>query len=156
MKNRKIIILRIFIIILILIWMNMVFGFSAQNSSESSSLSMWVASLITNDMDLQEVLEPYIRKIAHFSEYGAGGVLFFSLFSTFNLKDEKKLIFAIGVGFLYSVSDEIHQLFVDGRSGQIKDVYIDTLGVITGALIMCFIINLVKKIYFIKNTKINK
>ena len=146
MKNKKIILLRNFIIILICIWMRLVFNFSAQNANESSNLSLWVASLITKDTDFQLVLEPYIRKIAHFSEYAIGGGLYLSLFATFKIKEEKQILFASIIGFLYAISDEFHQLFIEGRSGQIKDVFIDALGVITGALIIFTIIKIFKKV----------
>ena len=43
------------------------------------------------------------------------------------------------IGTLYAVSDEIHQLFVPGRSCELRDVFIDSLGVLT-ALIILFII----------------
>ncbi|MBP3597515.1 MAG: VanZ family protein [Clostridia bacterium] len=136
MSKKKIIIIRIIIIFLILAWMNLVFGFSAQDSNESSSLSQMIASWFSDDILIQQRLEPIIRKIAHFSEYGLGGALFFSLFSTFNIKERKRMMFAGLLGFTYAVTDEIHQLFVPGRTGKIVDVYIDSLGVITGVLCM--------------------
>lgn len=151
MKNKKIIILRIFIIILICVWMKLVFNFSAQNANESSNLSLWVASLLTKDLNFQEVLEPYIRKVAHFTEYAIGGGLYLSLFATFKIKEEKQILLASIIGFLYAVSDEFHQLFIEGRSGQIKDVFIDTLGVITGVLGMCAIIKVFIKMKENKN-----
>lgn len=134
--------------------MKEVFNFSAQNASQSSNLSLWVASLITDDTNYQLVLEPYIRKVAHFSEYAIGGSLFFSLFATFKIKEEKQILFASVLGFLYAITDEFHQLFIEGRSGQIKDVFIDTLGAITGALIMCTIIKIFKTIK--ENKKISE
>ena len=36
------------------------------------------------------------------------------------------------IGFLYAVSDEIHQYFVPGRAMQARDVLIDTAGVLLG------------------------
>jgi VanZ family protein len=36
---------------------------------------------------------------------------------------------------LYAASDEFHQLFVPGRSGEVKDVLIDSAGAVTGALL---------------------
>ena len=154
MKNKKIILLRIFIIILICVWMKGVFNFSAQNASQSSNLSLWVASLITDDTNYQLVLEPYIRKVAHFSEYAIGGSLYLALFATFKIKEEKQILFASVLGFLYAITDEFHQLFIEGRSGQIKDVFIDTLGAITGALIMGTIIKIFKTIK--ENKKISE
>ena len=146
MKNKRIIILRIVIIILILCWMNLVFGFSAQDSDDSSNLSTWVASWFTKDVEVQSKIEPYIRKLAHYSEYAIGGTLFFSLIATFKINEFKQIIFAIIMGIIYAITDEIHQLFVPGRSGQIKDVFIDSLGVITGVLVMKLIIILLGKL----------
>ena len=39
------------------------------------------------------------------------------------------------VGTLYAASDEIHQLFVPGRSGQLRDVLLDSAGVAAGILL---------------------
>ena len=36
----------------------------------------------------------------------------------------------------FAVSDEFHQLFVPGRSGNIKDVFIDTAGSVSGILLV--------------------
>jgi len=40
------------------------------------------------------------------------------------------------LGFLYAVSDEIHQYFVPGRAMQARDVLIDTAGVLLGFCIV--------------------
>ena len=39
------------------------------------------------------------------------------------------------VGFIYAVSDELHQSHVPGRSCEFKDVMIDTSGTMTGIFI---------------------
>ena len=39
-------------------------------------------------------------------------------------------------GTFYAGTDEFHQLFVPGRSGQITDVILDSCGVLTGVLVM--------------------
>ena len=36
----------------------------------------------------------------------------------------------------YAATDEFHQLFVPGRSGQVSDVILDSAGAATGVLIM--------------------
>ena len=41
------------------------------------------------------------------------------------------------------MADEIHQLFISGRSGEIRDVCIDSLGVITGIIILLIIFKIV-------------
>jgi hypothetical protein len=40
------------------------------------------------------------------------------------------------IGVLYAVSDEIHQTFVPGRAGQLRDVLIDSCGVLAGICII--------------------
>lgn len=49
---------------------------------------------------------------------------------TFRLSFWSLFFWPFSLTFLYAVSDEIHQLFVFGRSGNIPDVIIDTLGII--------------------------
>ena len=41
---------------------------------------------------------------------------------------------AWGGGTLYAVTDELHQLFSDGRSAQAADVLLDSAGVLSGVL----------------------
>ena len=65
---RKITVLRILIMALILVWMLIIFSFSNQNGGESSNLSRLIASKLVPE-DKVDIVEPYIRKIAHLSEY---------------------------------------------------------------------------------------
>ncbi len=134
-------IIRIILLILIFLWMYIVFGFSNQNGEQSSGLSLRISMFITkNNTELAKTIEPLIRKLAHFSEYGVGGILIYSFVITFEkLKENIKMILSIIIGIIYSISDEIHQLFISGREGKIFDVYIDTLGFIVGILIILLI-----------------
>ena len=83
----------------------------------------------------------FVRKCAHFTEYL---VLGFSL--GFTVDDfvgmpetgggkAKSLSLAWGIGALYACTDEFHQRFVPGRSGELRDVGIDCCGVLTGVLL---------------------
>lgn len=64
-------VLRIIILALIIIWMSIVFQFSNQKGEASSSLSQRIAQIFVSDEAKIEIIEPYIRKIAHLSEYAA-------------------------------------------------------------------------------------
>ena len=139
----KVKVLRVILIILIIIWTWLIFSFSSQDGDESSGLSRKVVEFFIKDQELVDKIEPYARKIAHFSEYGLGGILFISLFSTYKWSDERKIITSILLGIWYAIMDEIHQLMVPGRSGAIKDVYIDSLGIITGVIGMMILIKIV-------------
>lgn len=68
------------------------------------------------------------RKTAHFTLYFLLGLTFISFLKEFNIDDQKKIIYSIIFVFLYACSDEIHQLFINGRSAEILDVLIDTIG----------------------------
>ncbi len=77
-------ILRIFLIILIILWIISVFGFSNENAKQSSGLSLRVARLLSNnDENVSKVLEPVIRKLAHLFEYTVGRI--FVLWFIFNI-----------------------------------------------------------------------
>ena len=148
---KKKILLRIILLILILIWMYIVFGFSKHTGETSSSLSSRIANFFTKDENIVRIIEPIIRKIAHLSEYALGGFLIYGFFLTFEITSKKQIIISILLGIIYAITDEIHQLFVPGRSGQVKDVYIDSLGVILGVCVLLFIVKIVQ---FIKSKSI--
>jgi VanZ family protein len=55
---------------------------------------------------------------------------FFILISTIKGKNLNYLLLAISISFLYAISDEIHQLFVPGRSGNLQDLFFDSIGIL--------------------------
>ena len=80
-------------------------------------------------------LEPRIRKLAHFSIYTVVGFLLMTLCFTYKISINKKIIISLIIGFIYACSDELHQTFVAGRSGEARDILIDTSGVFIGICI---------------------
>ncbi len=152
--------------ILVIIWMIAVFKFSSEVGDDSSNTSgVTITKILTffkHDWKIDklnstvELLQPYARKLAHFTLYALGGFLIYNL-KVCGENKRKNLLFTILVGAIYSISDEIHQLFVPGRSGLITDVLIDTLGIIVGGLFYILIFKYVKKVKnIIKHKKINK
>lgn len=89
-----------------------------------------------------------VRKTAHFTEYAILGALFYLNLIQFPKLNSriKKLLLPILFSFLYAITDEIHQIFVPGRSAQFRDVLIDTLGASFGATITYLTIKLFIKI----------
>ena len=51
-----------------------------------------------------------------------------STLKEFRLVDKRTYIFAVVLCVLYSISDEVHQYFVPGRSAGVIDILIDTVG----------------------------
>lgn len=79
-----------------------------------------------------------IRNFAHVFLYWLLGIAVFLV-----LKDVRrishKLCWALGICFLYSISDEFHQMFIPGRDGQIEDLLMDAAGYVV-ALVVCHVI----------------
>jgi VanZ family protein len=126
--------------------MRIVFGFSSDNAETSSSLSKKIAMIFSKKEEVVLFLEPIIRKLAHLSEYALGGFLIYGLFLTYNISSKKQVVYSALIGIFYAMTDEFHQLFIEGRSAQIKDVGIDSLGVILGICFLLLIVKIVKKI----------
>lgn len=135
---------RLILLVLIVIWALLIFGLSGQNGDESSGLSRKIVEFFTNNEETIDMVEPYVRKLAHFSEYGVGGVLFILLFSTYKWTDRKMMFISIALGIWYASFDELHQLMVDGRHGSLFDVYLDSLGFSTGVCGMLAILKIIQ------------
>jgi VanZ family protein len=65
-----------------------------------------------------------LRKMAHAAEYAILGALL--------LRATRNAGFAFALAVLYAASDELHQTFVEGRVGAIRDVAIDAIGAAIG------------------------
>ena len=133
-------------IILVLLCMFTIFSFSSDNGGESTNKSdrtivkiyQFITNKKLNNSEKQYVIDKYVtpvRKGAHFTIYLILGILVISLIKEYRMIDIKSLIIAIIFCFLYACSDEIHQLFVVGRSGEVLDVVIDSIGSFIGIFI---------------------
>ena len=74
-----------------------------------------------------------IRKLAHMLEFGSLGALALLLLITWPGKLLWRYFASLGFTLLYAATDEMHQLFIDGRGARLSDVFID----FTGAFITC-------------------
>ncbi|MCI6265943.1 MAG: VanZ family protein [Erysipelotrichaceae bacterium] len=116
-----------------------IFIMSSFNGIMSSNQSGSIATLIYNIFNISDTAKVsfIIRKCAHVSDFFILGILVINLISKYNVKYSYLISFIICV--LYASSDEFHQLFVPGRSGQVTDVLIDLIGVVLGLSIYCLI-----------------
>ena len=131
---------------LVIGWSILIFSMSAEPADVSSQTSGNTIRVICNviypgfkDMDraeqdvIIEASQNFARKAAHFTIYTVLGIL---LSFAVAQHSRRYPVFSFTGGVLYAISDEIHQLFVPGRSGQISDVLIDSLGVALGCIIV--------------------
>lgn len=130
--------------LLVFFWMIVIFEFSNQAGNISDEKSKYVV-FIFNEIGINlnsifgNLANFAVRKVSHFMEYF---ILYMLLFNAIYRKAHVKraLIISMAVVFLYACSDEIHQLFIYGRSSRIRDVLIDTSGGF-----FAFILNFLRK-----------
>lgn len=130
--------------------MIMIFLFSTENGKESSglsgSLTKSIVESVVHAVDLSvtseqeehiiESIHTPVRKAGHLSEYTLLGItIAFALTFCHRLLGKQLYLRSILICILYASSDEIHQLFIPGRSGMVTDVGIDTIGAVFGILI---------------------
>ncbi len=149
---------KIISIMVVLMWMSVVFYFSNQQGEGSGNTSRTVSKIIVNIIDIQkqytsqqteeliQIVEPIIRKIAHYTIYAIGGLAIANCVYQFFNKENIMIGISMTIGVLYAISDEIHQFIIPGRSGNIKDVVIDSLGIVTGIIVFLLTKEIYKKI----------
>ncbi len=121
-----------------MILMIIIFMFSNQSGGESSSLSGQIVVWIEHYLHIS-IPELIIRKGAHMAEYAVLTFTFIYGFYKSKFPINKVYLFSLVATFLYACSDEIHQLFSNGRAGQFTDVLIDT----TGGLVALFMFSII-------------
>lgn len=134
-------------ILLLIIWLFLIFSFSANDGEKSSSMSdsviKFFVHVLTDIEDASEEMEDIInkysfpvRKAAHFTEYFILGVIVLNVLVSFNIK-RNILIYTAIFCILASIMDEFHQSFVEGRNGNIGDVLLDSSGSLIGSYLVC-------------------
>lgn len=148
------------LLLLLVLQMTLIFMMSSFGSDSSNAQSNQIIQVLhqvfpnlSNDHSFfgASNLTLIVRKTAHFTEYAILGLLFFLVYRAYFVKltnakfsDTKLFLLALCSSFLYACTDELHQLFVSGRSGQFTDVLIDTLGALFGCLLLLIIRHLRK------------
>lgn len=119
--------------------MALIVRFSAQPGADSNDFSKGIAgrilALFQNAIpDLtMDGLNFFLRKLAHFTLYFVLGCSLTGVF----MKQHKvpAVLAALLTGTVFAASDELHQMFSDGRSASVKDVLLDTCGVAVGSIL---------------------
>lgn len=133
----------VYLIITVLITI-FIFSNSMKTANVSSQMSGGIVAFVCKLFNIGQEHHGFVvhivRKLAHMTEFFAQG---FSLTMFFYAQKKKPLEFFVLVlftGLLTACTDEFIQLFFDGRSGEITDVWID-FGGTSIALILCIIFN---------------
>lgn len=154
--------IRIVSVIALVFVMTVIFIFSSQNAVASKSTSTGFTAKIISffypefakmSIDKQnEIIDNLpisVRKCAHFTLYFCLGACAYCTLVTYKkVKKPLKIILPAVFCVLYALSDEFHQTFVKGRSGELRDVLIDSVAAIIAVAVMSLVFSLkkVKKI----------
>ena len=118
----------------VIIWMILIFIMSSFSASNSNNQSSFIVTIISHFFNIAnpELLNYVIRKLAHITEYLILGMLTINMINNYH----KPHYYAIIICTLYAISDEIHQLYIPGRTCQIKDIVIDIIGSLIGIYLL--------------------
>ena len=150
-KERKQKALLFIVLLLLILTAGAIFYMSSRDAELSMGDSMRIDEVLArifvpgfSDMTEEEQYlaslefdEP-VRHAAHTLEFTALGFLIAS--SALLLGVRKWKIYSVVPGFLYGVSDELHQLFTAGRGCQITDLLFDFTGVLLGVMLVIYIV----------------
>lgn len=153
MKKRLTIIPAICVMILI-------FLYSSQTAIESVELSGGITGrlveVILNISKIElspvdrlmwlEKMETVIRKAAHMVEYAILGIAVSYPLYVYGKRGKKLMLWGVLICVLYAITDELHQLYVPGRAGQVGDVVIDGIGGLVGCLVFFRVIRVSDRI----------
>lgn len=138
--------------VLVILWMILIFFLSDMTGERSHNISEGTIENVVTDVvnttnnlnitkksdnqkniikNTSEVLNYIIRKLLHMLEYFILYILLFNAFKNYNINNKNIIIYSCLLCFIYSCSDEIHQLFRE-RTGHFSDCIIDMIGVLIG------------------------
>ena len=135
-------VIRYILIICIIVLCCKIFALSSQDGGVSAGTSRQFTEILLKTLGLEcndrtiEIINPVIRKVAHFSVYMLLGFLTMCTCDTFKWQRVSKFDFSPMFAVVFACSDELHQRLVPGRSGEFADVCLDTVGAMLGVLIV--------------------
>lgn len=148
MRNMKYKYLKLLSFLPAIFLMVMIFYFSNAQAHQSTVTSTQVsrvivrgvAKIMNKELDGLRVeyyaimIEGVVRKIAHMAEYAMLAVAVAFPLYVYGVRGFRLTVISFLICVLYAASDEFHQTFVLGRSGQLRDVVIDSIGIMAGII----------------------
>lgn len=117
-----------------------IWGNSMTPGTESQEMSrgvlQWISEILSLSESAQETMHLLIRKGAHFCEFAILGVLLTWLISMAGRCGTSLYCPALLGGLLTACVDETIQIFSEGRSSSLMDVWLDTCGVLAGMALL--------------------
>lgn len=121
--------------LMLIAWMIVILMFSNQVAKVSSSQSEVVVEFARHSLHIslsEGVLTFLTRKAAHIFIYFVLGILMYNVVKEYGFSTKKAILLSMLFSLSYASFDEIHQMFVQGRSSEVTDVLIDTIASVAG------------------------
>lgn len=112
--------------------MVIIFWLSSRTAEESAGQSSFVLEWLRSLFGENAFSDFIVRKAAHCLEFT--GLSFLFNIALMQTRKKPQYVQAVIFTSLYAITDEVHQIFVDGRSCQLMDWGIDTFGAALGAI----------------------
>jgi len=93
------------------------------------ALIFFLSSLSGSSFSNFGSFDVFVKKGAHITEYAILTILLFRAFGT-RMVARRALTVSAVIAVLYAASDEYHQTFIPLREGTIRDVFIDSIGIL--------------------------
>lgn len=143
--------LRILLIALVILFTGFIFSQSLVEGDASTEVSQG-AELAVNGVLAKlglalRLSEHLLRKMAHFAEYAALGILLMLTLRLFVQRVRERLAWPLLLGLMVAVVDETIQAYVPGRSSQVTDVILDFSGVAAGLALGWVVFLVVRRIW---------
>ena len=136
--------------VLVFICLGVIFWLSSRTTVESAQQSGSILQYLIEIFGDNILTDFIVRKLAHFLEFT--GLCLLMNIALYQTRKRKSFISATLLTSLYAVTDEVHQLFVEGRACRITDWAIDICGAILGTIAFAVIMLLISKVLKSKNT----
>lgn len=114
-----------------LLWLMLIFGHSLLPATVSRAESGGLLAVVQTVFPW--ISHTLLRKLGHITEYAILGVGLTGLFSN---RKGFSLPKPLAAGLFAALCDETIQLFVAGRSGEVRDIWIDLAGLLLGTLLL--------------------
>lgn len=126
--------------LLLVFLMIIIFYLSNQPIGESRDLTKKTMTMVADGVENFIPIDTFkthsivslFRKSAHFFLYLVMAVIVMFALKSIGIRGKKAIVLTLVICIVFAISDEIHQLFVDGRGAQVKDVFIDGFGASVG------------------------
>lgn len=127
-------------LLLTCIWLVVIFWHSSMPAETSNAESLGILAVLQTFFP--QLTNELLRKLGHFGEFAVLGIFMTGAFRNAN---NFTLFKPLGMCLFTALFDETLQLSVAGRSGNVRDVWIDFSGALLGTLLTWLVFKLRKR-----------